>query len=85
MVESCTPNALTATAAWTSLCVSTPTMTSTGVVVGVIIANVSPDQLKGPDDRRADRTVTGWLPSSSYEATFRGPAGAAQWADRSTQ
>ena len=28
----------------------------------------SPGRLHGPDDRQADRTVTGWLPSSSYKA-----------------
>lgn len=39
----------------------------------------------GPDDPRADRTVTGRLPSSSYEATFRGPTGTARKADTSTQ
>ena len=45
----------------------------------------SPGRLHGPDDRRADRTVTGWLPASSYKATFRRPAGAARRADRSTR
>ncbi len=40
VAESSASSALIATAAWTSLCVSTPTMTSMGVVV-VITANVS--------------------------------------------
>ncbi len=62
------PRASIATAVWACLWVSTPTMTSAEAVSTMAGA---PGLLRGLTVGRADRTVTGRKPSSSYQVTTR--------------
>src|SRR5918911_4038812 len=62
------PSAVMATAAWTCLWVSTPMMTSAGLLSFI---SGPPGGFRGPAIQRADRTVMGRGPSSSYQVTFR--------------